>query len=369
MNNLHGLLFACRSNPALRELTVPRNTCSLPYGGRYRIIDFMLSNLVNAGVSDVGLIVHAGYQSLLDHVGSGKSWDLSRKHGGLRILPPFGYVKYGGEDVYRGRMEALSSVRSYLERIRQDYVVLAEGDIAVNLPLEKLFETHKNSDADITAVCTRIPRSEARFSTYFTVDEDGWISDVIIEPATPVGFESLEIYFLSKRLLLALVDHCATHNLPSFRRDVLSCMDLKLKPCFFDGYAARLQSVESYFHHSMELLDPAVRAELFPPSRGIRTQDVSCPSTYYSPQAKAVHSLIADSCILEGEVRNSILFRGVHIQKGAKISNCILMQGTVVQQDAVLRYAIVDKNVRVDAGRMLMGHEHYPLTIAKNSIV
>ena len=112
MNKLHGIIFAYLSNPDLRELTQHRNTCSIPYGGRYRVIDFMLSNMVNAGVSDVGLIVHAIYQTLLDHVGSGKDWDLSRKHGGLRILPPFGYSGRR-EGIYRGRMDALAGVRSY----------------------------------------------------------------------------------------------------------------------------------------------------------------------------------------------------------------------------------------------------------------
>ena len=138
MNKLHGIIFSYLSNPDLRELTHNRNTCSIPYGGRYRVIDFMLSSMVNAGICDVGMIVHANYQSLLDHVGSGKDWDLSRKHGGLRILPPFGYSGKR-EGVYRGRMDALAGVRSYLQNIRQDYVVLAGGDVAVNLPLADVF--------------------------------------------------------------------------------------------------------------------------------------------------------------------------------------------------------------------------------------
>ena len=150
MNKLHGIIFSYLSNPDLRELTQNRNTCSIPYGGRYRVIDFMLSSMVNAGISDVGMIVHANYQSLLDHVGSGKDWDLSRKHGGLRILPPFGYSGKR-EGVYRGRMDALAGVRSYLQNIRQDYVVLAGGDVAVNLPLRDIFDAHIRNDADITA--------------------------------------------------------------------------------------------------------------------------------------------------------------------------------------------------------------------------
>ena len=155
MKKLHGIIFSYLSNPDLRELTIHRNTCSLPYGGRYRVVDFMLSSMVNAGISDIGMIVHTNYQSLLDHLGSGKDWDLSRKHGGLRILPPFGYAEKKEEGIYRGRMDALAGVRSYLENIRQDHVILAGGDLALNLPIADVYEQHMESGADITAVWTR----------------------------------------------------------------------------------------------------------------------------------------------------------------------------------------------------------------------
>lgn len=214
MNKLHGIIFAYLSNPDLRELTQHRNTCSIPYGGRYRVIDFMLSNMVNAGVSDVGLIVHANYQSLLDHVGSGKDWDLSRKHGGLRILPPFGYS--GRRRASTGAHDALAGVRSYLQYIRQDYVVLAGGDLAVNLPLNDIFEAHIRNDADITAVCTSRPMGSPKDCDYFTIGAGGRITDVLVHPPIAQGCESLEVYILSKQLLLSLVDHCAAHNIPSF---------------------------------------------------------------------------------------------------------------------------------------------------------
>ena len=370
MNQLHGIIFAYLSNPDLRELTQHRNTCSIPYGGRYRIIDFMLSNLVNAGIDDVGLIVHTNYQSLLDHVGSGKDWDLSRKHGGLRILPPFGYANKR-EGIYRGRMDALAGVRSYLQNIRQDYVVLAGGDLAVNLPITDIFEQHLKCGADITAVCTRQPKGDPKCCDYFTIGASGRVSDVAVHPALPQGCESLEVYILSKSLLLSLVDHCAAHNIPSFSTGVLQPMvdALKIFPYVFDGYAARLQSVAGYFARSMELLDPQVRRQLFVPERPVKTKDQSNPSTYYGPGANAVNSLVADGCIIEGEVENSILFRGVRVEKGARVSGCVLFQGTAIQAGAVLKYAITDKNVRVNPGRMLMGHSTYPLAIAKNEIV
>lgn len=371
MNAMHGIIFAYRSNPDLRELSALRNTCSIPYGGRYRVIDFMLSNMVNAGMSDMGIIVHANYQSLLDHLGSGKDWDLSRKHGGLRILPPFGYANKHHEGVYRGRMDALAGVYSYLKNIRQDHVVLAGGDLAANLPLREIYEQHVESGADITAVCARTPKSDPKGSTYFTLGTDGRVSDVAVNPFAPVGCESLEVHVMSKALLLSLVDHCAAHNLASFSEGVLLNMihSLKILPYLFDGYAARLQSVAGYFARSMELLNPAVRSDLFLPARPVKTKDQSNPSTYYGTGGRSVNSLISDGCVIEGEVVNSILSRGVRVEAGAKVENCILMQGTTVQQGAVLKYTITDKGVKVNSGRMLMGHETYPLAIAKNEIV
>ncbi len=371
MNNLHGIVFAYRSDPVLRELTANRNTSSIPFGGRYRVIDFALSNLVNAGVGDVGLIVQSNYQSLLDHVGSGKDWDLSRKRGGLRILPPFSYSGGVHGDTYHGRMEALAGVVSYLERIRQDYVVLAGGDLVLNLPLANVLTQHIDSGADITVVCSTRPQGDPSKCLYVTVGGGSRVNDVSIHPAAPVGYESLDIYILSKSLLLSLLEHCSTHGISSFGVGVLQSMiqTLKICPYFFDGFAPRLHSLSAYFQTSMALLNPAVRADLFDPGRPIRTKDRSDPSTYYSPESKAVNSLIGDGCIIEGEVEHSILFRGVRVEKGARISNSILMQGTVVRAGAITNYVIADKNVTVGAGRMLMGSDTYPMAIAKNAEV
>ena len=370
MNDLHGIVFACRSDANLGELTRPRNTCSLPFGGRYRLIDFMLSNYVNAGITDVGIIVHQSYQSLLDHVGSGKDWDLSRKHGGLRILPPFGYAERGGE--YKGNMDALAGVADYLENIRQDYVILAWGDMAVNLPVAEVFQQHLDSGADVTMVCTPTLKGAPRFSEYVEVDETGRVTDLSVHPvAADKTLESLEVYILSKKLLMDMVDYCAAHNIHNFSRGVLlpRLSTLKVLPYLHRGYVARFQSVADYFQHSMDLLDPAVRADLFDPDRPIRTKDQSNPSTYYGPEAKSNHSLVADGCRIEGEVENSIIFRGVTIEKGARVSNSVLMQGTVVKSGASLAYVIADKNVTVNQDRMLMGHFTYPLAIAKESVV
>ena len=370
-NSLHGIIFAYRSNPDLRELTQPRNTCSVPYGGRYRVVDFMLSNFVNAGITDVGLIAHANYQSLLDHVGSGKDWDLSRKHGGLRILPPFSYADKRGDGNYHGRMDALAGVYSYLQNIRQEYVVLAGGDLAVNLPLADIFESHIQSGADVTAVCTSVLKGQPRSCDYFTADADGFATDVAVHPTEAAGLESLEVYIMSKKLLLSLVDHCAAHNISSFSHGVLQSIihTHRIHIYQFDGYAARLQSVSGYFARSMELLDPAVRAQLFVDDRPIKTKDQSNPSTYYGPDAKSINSLVADGCVIEGEVENSILFRGVKVGKNTVIKNSIIMQDTFVGDNVTLNCVICDKNAVIKNGRYLSGHETHPFTVSKGTII
>ncbi len=372
MNDLHGIIFAYHSNRNLGDLTNHRNTCSVPYGSRYRLIDFMLSNMVNAGVADVGLIVNESYQSLLDHVGSGKDWDLSRKNGGLRILPPFSYANAPAAGANRGRMDALVDVRSYLVKIRQDYVVLSWGDIVANLPIDKAFEQHLKTGADITALCASKPvTGDPSVCTYSTVGANGTVTDVAVHPTEPMGCETLECYIMSKELLLNLVDYAAARKIHSFSEGVLLAMSgqLKIIPYLFDGYVARIHSVASYFARSMDLLDPKVQAELFDPERPIRTKIHSLPATYYNTDSCSHGSLIADGCIIDGTVENSILFRGVKVEKGAHVSNCILMQNTCVKEGSTLTYAITDKNVTINPGRMLMGHENYPLAIEKNAAV
>lgn len=372
MKDLHGLLFAYHSDANLGELTRPRNTCSLPYGGRYRLVDFTLSNYVNAGITDVGMVVHASYQSLLDHVGSGKDWELSRKHGGLRILPPFSFADDRHASEYGGIMEALAGVYSYLQDIRQNYIIMGAGDIAVNLPVADVFQQHLDSGADITVVCTRKMYGSPRYNSYLTLNDAGLVCDMSIKPsAVDSPLESLEFYILSKKLLLEMVDYASAHDLNYFDKDILlpRLNTLKIVPYIHEGYCARFQSVAQYFEQSMELLKPEILSDLFNPDRPIHTKDLSNPSTYYGPESKSIRSLVSDGCRIEGEVENSILGRGVIVGKGAKVSNCVLMQGTVVNAGASVSYVIADKNVTVNEGRMLMGHATYPLAIAKGSVV
>ncbi len=372
MKGLHGIVFTYEKFNNLRDLTEHRVPASVPFAGRYRIIDFVLSSMVNAGMTDVGVIVHGKYQSLLDHLGSGKDWDLSRVHGGLKILPPFAYALQSGTlKDFRGKLDALNGVRTYLDNIRQSHVVLADGDIVVNLPLRDVYQKHLDTGADITAVCTSAVQ-DMEDATYFRLDKDGKVTETLTGVRTPENaYQSLELYILSKELLLKLVDGCVSRNLYSLRNNVLQDMGdkLNIQSYVWDGYAARMRSVQEYYDRSMALLDSSVRREVFQPRRPILTKERTDASTYVDPDGSCTNSLVADGCTIEGTVENCILFRGVHIARGAQVKNSILMQDVSIGKGAVLHHIIADKNVRIADERTLMGHQQYPMVIAKDSSI
>ena len=370
MNGLHGIIFSYESRNDLKELVSSRSAASVPFGGRYRMVDFALSNLVNAGVTDVGVVLHGRYQSMIDHLGSGKVWDLSRKRGGLHILPPFNYQKEWGVMPFRGKIEALAGVRTYLDEIRQDYVVLMEGDLVVNLPLAEIQAEHVKSGADITVVCGNDSFATADGS-YFEVDQDGRVTEVLYNMNTPRGYRGLEVYILSTKLLKELVDECYAKDQYSWRRDVLRAKkdELKLNSYIWAGFAAQVRSVQEYYDRSMQLLDPKIRAELFTPARPIMAKGADKSSTYVGPDGRCVNSMVAEGCYIEGVVENSILFPGVVVEKGAVVRNCVLFKETVVGKNAQLSYIIADKNVVVQENRTLMGHATYPIVVAKGSVV
>ena len=370
MNGMHGIIFSYESRNDLKELVDFRSAASVPFGGRYRMVDFALSNLVNAGVTDVGVVLHGRYQSMIDHLGSGKVWDLSRKRGGLRILPPFNYQKEWGVMPFRGKVEALAGVRSYLDEIRQDYVVLMEGDLVVNLPLAEIQAEHVKSGADITVVCGNDSFATADGS-YFEVDQDGRITEVLYNMNTPRGYRGLEVYILSTKLLKEIVDECYAKDQFSWRRDVLRAKkdSLKLNSYIWSGFAAQVRSVQEYYDRSMQLLDPKIRADLFTPARPIMAKGADKSSTYVGSEGRCVNSMVAEGCRIEGVVENSILFPGVVVEKGAVVRNCVLFKESVVREGAQLSYIIADKNVEVLAGRTLVGHATYPIVLAKGSVV
>ena len=371
MGNVLGLVFANMHDTTLGDMTKNRTMGSVMFGGRYRLIDFPLSNMVNSGISEVGVITKSNYQSLLDHLGSAREWDLARKKGGLYILPPFGNVE---STLYRGRIEALYGAMSFIKHSRAKYVILSDCDVVTNIDYKPIVAAHIESGADITAVAhTGVYSSDdIKTSTVFNVDADKNVTSVLINPdISGTCTTSLNVFVMSMDFLIETVNDAMARGNVSFERNILQekCRELKIKIYEYDNYFSKLNSPESYFKSNMALLEPENARKLFVPKRSIYTKVSDNAPVKYDLDSKVSNSLIADGCIIEGEVENSVLFRGVKVGKGAKVKNCILMQGTVDGDNAELNYLITDKNVSICENHILTSSPQYPMYVGKGASV
>ena len=370
MLDYHGIIFAYRTTPALGELVRKRTAASLPFCGRYRLIDFALSSLMNAGIRDVGIVLRRDYQSLLDHISSGKVWDMSRKTGGLRILPPFGLPDYHTGN-YSGTMEALIAVSEYIRDIPQEHVVLMLGDLVANIDLAPVLAQHERSGVPITAVCTdQVPNGPHH---RLVPGEDGLVKEVLFyREGDDEGVASLEAYVINKELLVDMIDGSDARNLHRFHKDALAHYleeGGKMGYYVHKGYAQVVRSVEAYNRCNMDMLDPVKRGQLFPAARPVRTKTHEGVSTYYGVNAVSRNSLVADNCIIEGEIENCIVFSGVRIGEGAKLKNCILMRGAKVEKYAHLTNVISDKDCVFSIGTELTGSPTLPMVVPKGKTI
>jgi len=367
MTDFHGIIFAYGAESELGSLVSTRTSSSLPFCGRYRLIDFALSSLANAGVNNVGVIMQRDYQSLLDHLGSGKDWDMSRRHGGLRMLPPFGLPEYHTGN-YLGTIEALNAVATYIRDIPENHIILMHGNLCANVDLRAAIRQHLENGAEITAVCSRVAPSKQ--GPRFINGVDGFAKELIFDSSNGNGVASLEMYIISKTLLLSLMDRCKKTNRLHFHRDaILGYLDRggKIDIYMHEDYARTITTAENYFEANMDMLEAKNRNSIFPSDRPVRTKNHEEVSTYYGESSCVSNSLIADGCIIEGSVENCILFSGVRIAAGAKLKNCILMRGVTVGENAELTNVVGDKYVEISSDTVLTGSVSMPYVIPKGS--
>jgi len=369
MSEFHGIVFAYDSTPELGNLVRSRTSASLPFCARYRLIDFALSSMKNAGIYNVGVIMQRDYQSLLDHLGSGKDWDMSRRIGGLSLLPPFGLPEYHS-GAYYGTIEALNAVSTYVRDIKEKYVVMMHGNLAASLDLSDICRRHVASGADITAVCSR--ETPEHVHHCFVPDENGFAERMIFDcrEAKEGGLSSLEAYVISKELLVKLMESCRANNRLHFHRDALDGFITgggRIGIYVHEGYGRPILSTEEYYRSSMDMLCPEKRASLFPAGRPVRAKSHEDVSTYYGEKARSVNSLVSDGCIIEGTLENCLISSDCRIGKGAVLRNCIVMRGSVIGEGAVLDSVIVDKDCVISAGQTLKGTEKLPFVIPKFS--
>ncbi|KXG75268.1 glucose-1-phosphate adenylyltransferase subunit GlgD [Thermotalea metallivorans] len=369
MGELMGIINNTKNGNLLKEITENRYIASVPFGGRYRMIDFVLSNMVNSGIKNVGILVLGKYRSLMDHLRSGKEWGLATKRDGLFILPPPYY-----DGIRKGDLENFHYNFEYLRKSKQKYVVISRSNLVCNINYTHPLKFHKESDADITVLYTDEDLSKEDFSssTILHLVSDGRITDMEVGPHKPkTNKVSMDTYIMEKNFLMDIIDETLAKGGYDFLMDcvVKNLSRLKVYGYCHQGYVGRIHSVQSYYRHNMALLNPNIWEEIFIKSGPIYTKVKDQAPVKYMENAEVKNSLIANGCVIEGTVENCILFRGVRIHKGARIKDSILMQNCEVQEGAALESVILDKEVLVSKGQRLSGSKEYPMIVQKKTMI
>ncbi|BDF58639.1 glucose-1-phosphate adenylyltransferase subunit GlgD [Christensenellaceae bacterium] len=374
LRDTFGLIYAGEQNINLRELVYLRTVGALPVGGRYRAIDFILSNMVNSGIRNVGVIAQRSYHSLMDHLGSGKEWDLSRKNDGLFILPPFSSAENMGS--YRGIVDAIKGVMSYISRSKQQYCVFSGSYTIYNMAFDDMVRYHLDTGADITMLYNEEESDDFRGERFNDVrlhlNDEGRLIDLEINAALSDSKKvGMDTYVIRKDLLEYLVEDCMSRGKYNFVSDLLmnNLNRIKIMGYKHGGYVGRLHSVASYYKLNMDFLNTDIQKDLFYGDNQIYTKIKDEVPAKYAKTSNVKNSLVANGCIIEGEVENSVLFRGVYVGKGTKIKNSIIMQNSEVYNNSDLEYVILDKSVNIRQGRRLIGDEVFPVVIRKGAIV
>lgn len=364
-----GLIFANADDSKLKKLTENRSMASVPFGARYRVIDFALSNLVNAGVTSVGIVTKENYRSLMDHVGSGISWDLDRKNGGLYIIPPY-YKK--GVKKYTGTISALYAAIDYIERCGSKYMALCDSQVIANVDISAAIKQHKANNADITIVyCDDDLPQESYEKMVISIDEDKKVTKMSFDSEKGRVLFGIGVTIINRELLIELIKQAIEDDLVNFTRDVIAKKLNSLKVYGFEHkeFIAVMDNSHTYYQASMALLNSEVRKQLFNPERPIYTKVRDSMPTRYGTKSSVTNSLVGDDCVIDGTVKNSIIFRGVKVEKGAVVENCILMQETVVGKDAQLDNVIADKNAVIGEKMILKGTTARHSFVKKNQIL
>ncbi len=369
--NVLGIIFA--NDAAMGELTAQRTTASLPFGGRYRQVDFALSNMAHAGIRRIALISRSNYSSLMNHIGSGEEWGLEIGEGGLEFLTPYATST---TDSYRGKLESVHAGLDFLRHSEDDdYVVMMDTAVLSNIDMTKVVAAHIESGKDITLVTKAgVANGKKQLDLALKLDEKGQVCDMLVDYPAPAGYvASMDIFVLSKKLLEERVREHFARNLYHMDRDFVlgqwQKKQLTVNTYAFEGVALYNESISEYYQNSLALIEKDIRHDLFGGAHPVFTKVRDRVPTYYGENCSIDDSIVADGCMLEGNVNHSVLFRQVSIAEGAQVEDCIIMNDTVVGENARLKCAILDKDVVVRPGAALIGTPSSPIIIKRGEIV
>ena len=369
--NVMGIIFT--NDASMGELTHKRTMASLPFGGRYRQVDWALSNLSCAGVRRVGVFSRHSYQSLMNHIGDGSEWGLELEEGGLEFLTPFALST---THTYRGKLESLANAMDFLEYGTDDeYVVMIDSAILSNIDLIQVLNHHIDSGKDITVVTKAgIANGEKKLDLALKLNADDEVVDMVVDYAASDDYvASMDVFVLNKKWLLEQVkDNIARNHFHMDRDLVMGGWQkgaVSINVYQFDGVALFNESIEEYFQNSLSLLNKDIRKDIFHGNHPVYTKVRDRVPTYYGEGCEIENCLLADGCMLEGEVENSILFRQVSVAKGAEVEDSIIMNDSVIGEGAELKYVILDKNVTVTPGAKLIGTKKNPIIVKRGETV
>ncbi len=372
MKRVMGIINLHENESLIQEITVHRPLAAVPFAGRYRLIDFILSSMVNSGMQNIGILVKNKSRSLMDHLRSGKEWDLARKRDGLFILPPAHTITGAGNGY--GDIGNFHHHLDYIESSPQKHVLISSSHTICNMNYRKVFQFHENTGADITMVYNEQPadRDELSLCTWMETTEDGRVIDLALHPGKHKGSKvSMDMYLMKKELLVDIISGCYARGGVDFLKDgiIKNLERLNIFGYAHRGFVARINSVSSYYQHNLELLKPDKWQELFVKSGLVYTKVKDEAPAKYKENARVSNAMVANGCIVEGTVENSVLFRGVKVHKGACIKNSIIMQKCEIAANAVLENVICDKDVLITTGKWLKGDQTYPLVIEKGTVI
>lgn len=369
-NKMVGLIFTGERMDQLRDLTRTRAVASLPMIGRYRLIDFPLASMLHSGIKNIGIITQKNYHSLMDHLGSGREWDLHGKRSGMTILPP--YMTSDNIGVYEGLLDALRSNLNFLRRSTERYIVVTDSSIVYNVDFTHMLEKHIEAGADLSLLYSKDKAARRHSSGYYLdIDKDGLVGQVECDPSLP-HYENtyLSCFLIRRELLIALVDRAVSGGFHYFTNELLNQM-LRENRYRVMGYECPgkvwlIDSIASFYSANMDFLCAQNRALIFNRKHPVWTKLRDEMPAQYAQGSKVRNSLIADGCVIEGEVYDSILFRGVTVRPGAVVKNCIVMQDSVIQRDAQIENVILDKQVSIQESARLISSPTYPLVVPKD---
>ncbi|MGH4118408.1 glucose-1-phosphate adenylyltransferase subunit GlgD [Clostridium sp.] len=366
LNNYIGILMLNEEEDNIKSLTKTRPIASIPIGGRYRVIDFVLSNMVNSGIYNIGIFTNTKSRSLVDHLGSGKPWDLDRKINGLFLF------NFTSENSLTMDINALSDNMEYIYRTKQDYVIISSSYMICNIDYNAAAKYHEESGSDITLLYKKTNNGKKHYldaSTLYVDEENKVLSIGRNKGAEDKLNISMEMFIMKKSTLISIINKSVQTGSHSSIKTAIydSVKEYNVNAYEFKGYLQCVNSIKNYYKISMDMLNAKVTKELFFSHGLIYTKVKDEAPTKYFDGSNVNNSLISNGCILKGDIENSVISRRVIVQEGVEIRNCIIFQNCVIKKGCKLTNVIIDKNTILSENTVLKGAVEFPVVIEKKA--